>query len=351
MADLAARLGGEESIATEWDFFGATLYLQRDGKGRPRLIATGYCELRFYNHSGRISAQFTVYSFPFWIDDALSIFQYADGLICEICGRVVEAVPVRLDLARDVVGFDLDALGSLEAINANFVTRARSRKQRGPQVGDGEVKVSAIPSRVETIDFGGHSSPVNLQVYDKTVEAARKGKTYYAPVWNEGGYNGTDRVVRFEARFTREIWKDITAYGCEHGLPVLTLSNLHEWLPSIWSWFAQSHTRMVVPDASETNRSRLKTSSFWCMMQARFDDTASVVIALQRERHRAPERDALGAQSEGTFLSMAALIPGSEDWSTDEIAGAMLDLVGWRCATKEKHWRARVMERRALLAL
>lgn len=348
MADLSGRLGSEESLETEYEFFGARIFLQRDGAGRPRLIADNYCELRFYNHVGRVSAQFTIYSFPFWVDDALTVFLSAHGLIGSICGRDVQAVPVRLDLARDVTGFDLDSLGSLDAIYNHVVTRSRKKKPVGAAPSD-EMTIEG-GKHVETVYLGGASAPVRWSIYDKTLESGRKGKTYYAPIWLESGYDGEARIVRFEARLRGKVWRELELHGVSLGLPSLTLLNLSEWLAPLWSWLTQSHTRMVIPDAEQSNRTRLVTSAFWGMMQAPFDD-AGVVVALQRVRLRQPKREALGAQSEGALLTMAALTPGAESWNASEIASATLGLVAWRCGSKGQTWKARVMERRALLAV
>jgi len=348
MAQLSGVLGSESSVETAWDFLGETLHLQRDGKGLPRLVAKDYCEFRFFTTGGRVSCQFSVFSFPFWLEDATTVFQYASGLISQVCGRAVSAVPVRLDLARDVVGFALDDLGSLDSIYAHVVTRSRKKRPNGSTPSDDMVIDGG--RHVESVYLGGPKSPVRWAIYDKTLETRRRGKTYYQAVWSEAGYDGSAQVVRFEARLRGRVWQELARYGVQHGLPALTLDNLHEWLAPLWSWLTHSHTRMVVPDDTQTNRSRLVTSSFWSMMQAPFDD-GGVVVALQRERLRAPSRDALGAQSEGCLLSMAALTPGSEHWSQREIAAVVIDLVGWRCGTKGVPWASRVLERRSMLAV
>lgn len=355
LPDLLASFGAlfvdapSASIQLRYDFFGAALYLQRDGKGLPRLVAKDMCELRFYTTGGRVSAQFTVYSAPFWMDDAQAVFAYAWGLICEICGREVSPVPVRLDLARDVQGFNLDKLNSIPALHRNFVTRSRKRRAQTTVANDEYLIAGA--STVESVYLGSPSAPVRWNIYDKSLQAARSGKTYYQPVWEQAAkFDQAARIVRFEARLTGRVWQELARHGVKNGLPPLTLENLHEWLTPLWSWLTQSHTRMVVWDAQQTNRSRLKTSAFWSMMGQAFDDDTTCV-PLQRERVRNPGREALGAQSEGALLSLAAMTPQAETWGASEIGGAVLDLVGWRCGKVGMTWRARVLERRALLAV
>lgn len=338
-----------ESVETAYDWHGNTLYLQRDAKGMPRLVATDYCELRFFNHVGRVSAQFTVYSAPFWQDDAQAVFLYAWGLICEICGHEVSPVPVRLDLARDTQRFNLDRFDRLSDLRKHFVTRSRKRKAQSALPND-EYLIEG-GSHVESIYLGGTSAPVRWNIYDKSAQCQKTGKSYYAPVWSESPkYDASLRVVRFEARLKGRIWQELARHGVRDGLPPLTLENLSEWLAPLWSWLCTSHTRMVIPDSKQTNRSRLKTSSFWLMMAQPFGDDVTVV-PLQRERVRQPGKEALGAQSEGALLSLAALTTGSENWTGPEIAATVLDLVGWRCGRVGATWRARVLERRALLAV
>jgi hypothetical protein len=71
---------------------------------------------------------------------------------------------------------------------------------------DGPDVVRRRWKRIETLDFGKHTSPVSCCIYHKTAEIKQKSptKAWFYDLWKRNGWDGASEVWRVEFRLTRE---------------------------------------------------------------------------------------------------------------------------------------------------
>jgi hypothetical protein len=137
---------------------------------------------------------------------------------------------------------------------------------------------------------------VSFVVYDKILEGRLRGKSHMEPIWRVHGWDGQAPVTRHEARLRREALRVLSVpeihvaefddpwqmldhvqdlFGYVVGRPA-TATPATDCPPEVdVAWL-----RRVVPDPSQTNRSRWPTDPTWAVVQA-----ASFANAPAEARH------------------------------------------------------------------
>jgi hypothetical protein len=143
----------------------------------------------------------------------------------------------RFDLFVDVIGWTLHADD-----RERFQCRGKGR-------------VTHENPALTGFEFGGRTAPIFARVYDKTVEIAGNGKTWWHEIW--GPRWSGEQVWRFEAQINRE---GLRQFGVESPESALALSG------GIWGGVTDKWITYRVP-TSDSNRSRWPLALEWPTIQ------------------------------------------------------------------------------------
>lgn len=150
--------------------------------------------------------------------------------------------------------------------------------------------------------FGSHRSAVSAVIYNKSDYVAHKAKTttWFHPLWQAGGWDGTSEVWRVEVRLTRPALR-------EAGID--SAYDLRDTLAGIWQYATQKWLRYVVPEM-DTNRTRWSVHPAWLVVQQAYQQMLAPDILdmgpIIRERKRVVQMEHLVAQLVGCFLTLHA---------------------------------------------
>ena len=211
--------------------------------------------------------------------------------LTDIFGEHIFLQPSGVDLAKDIDGWDVGALG-LEVLQERFITRAVSDDARPAGFDedgmiDGPESIKRRWKRITGLPFGKRNAAVSAILYDKTHEIRYQSaeKAWMYEVWQVKMDKETKRPVcpvwRLEMRFKR---KALHEGGIE------SLWDLLKRLPDLWA-YAVGHVgggadglpdgwlRYVEP-AEDTNRSRWPVDPLWEVVQAPFAPVDAVADGL-----------------------------------------------------------------------
>lgn len=324
------------AVLSPYEFLGVPLMVKR-GHGSCLLIlhAKDWCNVRVLSPESPEPSQVTLYSRPLWEhgnEAAISAMQgFIDTLWCNHC----TLVPSRVDFAADLAGLPVAQFDSRSATRSMFVSRLRGLDFRGGK-------------DTETV-YLGKGGAVSLKLYNKSREMMKQGKSYYFPTWQAAGWLGlSEEVTRVEYKCLREFFHDW--HVSEDGLrrPLADVWEMLDQLPAMWEYLTLSHTRMVVPDASESNQSRLDLHPAWVLVASPWCGDVSAAPG-SRFSHHANDRDKLEKQISGAFLSFAALLDDGEALTPSELGRGFSAMLSRLESRKGRHWQQLVTERRALL--
>jgi hypothetical protein len=298
----AARMN-EAPMLTQWAFKGINLFMQEKGsRGQWRWILKSPL-LTVAISRGRLSriiAQVRLSSEYLWS--------------CEYLWFQVSQV----DLCADVVGWDISQANWQEC----FISRAvgdDGRPREETLLIDGPDVVRRRWKRIETLDFGKHTSPVSCCIYHKTAEIRQKSpaKVWFHDLWKRNGWDGEAEVWRVEFRLTREFLRAAS---------IETAEDLPDRISALWDYCAgrpggavdglpDGWLRYVTP-TNDTNRARWPVHAAWAVIQGAFlqeDDGLGPIVRV-RKREKNIER---GLASVIGYLSTLAAWVG-EDLATPE---------------------------------
>lgn len=355
---------------TNLSLLGFPMYLQVSSSGNPVLRCDGIGEVRCFEMSGRFSVQASLYSAPFWSHSPLECANALQDLISSLCPSLpFVLVPVRVDLCRDVVGYDLQAWNDSHVYDS-VVSRSRSRKKvLDFELGSEScpVSVSGSSRSVQSVYLGSRNAPVLWNIYNKSLEVRKSGKSYYDSTWVSNGWSG-ENICRFEVRLSSKFLgslftvpdsdsyaeSDSGSDGCpvrvsdsrsRFSVPLITdVFDLINHISSVWSFLTFSHTRFTNLD--DSNVSRRSTNEFWAsVMQLPFVPVPPQPLI--RRRFYRSSRESLGAQIAGCLVTYAAITDGGETWSIEDVSQVVLDSVECLIGRRGAAWRVQVTSRRA----
>ncbi|HEV8193204.1 MAG TPA: hypothetical protein VGP82_17210, partial [Ktedonobacterales bacterium] len=165
---------------------------------------------------------------------------------------------------------------------------------------------------------------VSFVAYDKVLEGRLRGKSHMEPIWRAHGWDGQAPVTRHEARLRREALRALGVpetrvaefddpwqmlehvqdlFGYVVGRPA-TATPAADCPPEVdVAWL-----RRVVPDPTETNRSRWPTDPTWAVVQAApFADAPAEARRLIRREVRSDRVEQRDRGSYGLLISRTAL--------------------------------------------
>lgn len=269
-----------------------------------------YWDVRVQRFGSVMRATITAYSRPVW-ERGWEVLGLMQTLALVLFGSDLTLAPSRLDMCADVVRFDLRSIDT-NNLRDTFLTRSFTlghMDSEEQETESGNNRAQTVSGR--TLYIGGPKSSAPLKLYEKSAELRHKPKDYYLPPWLAGGYDSVSSVVRIEYSLRR---KSLANLLLPSGEALASILQLEECFVALWQ-AALLATRMVKPDATETNRSRLETSALWVLlMQAQCSlGTVAAVYDLTRVQSRRHNRVQLEKQLVGVMVTYASLAPGAED--------------------------------------
>lgn len=113
----------------------------------------------------------------------------------------------------------------------------------------------------------GAGGIVSARLYDKTAEIEQKShKFFFHDLWRRSGWDGQSTVWRLELQFRREVLSQFRIWGFDQ---------IKDRFGGLWLYVLTSWLRLVVPDASDSNRARWPLHSLWAKLSEirwRLDD-------------------------------------------------------------------------------
>jgi hypothetical protein len=320
----AARMN-EAPVFTEWAFKGINLFMQEKGsRGQWRWILKSPL-LTVTISRGRLSriiAQVRLSSEYLWSCEYLAEAIVEVGVfLFDLFGDYLWFQVSQVDLCADVVGWDVSQAKWQDC----FISRAigdNGRPRDEALLIDGPDVVRRRWKRIETLDFGKHTSPISCCIYHKTAEIRQKSpaKVWFHDLWKRNGWDGMAEVWRIEFRLTREFL---------HAASIELAEDLPDHVPALWEYCAgrpggaadslpDGWLRYVTP-TKDTNRARWPVHAAWTVIQKAFaqeDDGLGPIVRV-RKREKNIER---GLASVIGYLSTLAA------WVGDDLASPEVDM-------------------------
>jgi hypothetical protein len=317
-----ARLN-EAPVLTPWTFKGVNLFMQEKGsRGQWRWILKSP-HLSVAISRGRLSriiAQLRLSSEYLWSCAYLAEAIVEVGLfLYSMFGDYLWFQVSEVDLCADVSGWDISQTNWQEC----FISRAvgdDGRPRDETLLVDGPDVVRRRWKRIETLDFGKHTSPVSCCIYHKTAEIRQKSpaKAWFYDLWKRNGWDGNTEVWRVEFRLTREFL---------HAASIEAAEDLPDHIQALWEYCAgrpggavdglpDGWLRYVTP-TKDTNRARWPVHPAWVAIQGAFlqeDDGLGPIVRV-RKREKNIERGL--ASVIGYLSTLAAWVGG--DLATPEV--------------------------------
>ena len=296
----AARFN-EAPVITHWAFKGSNLFMQEKGsRGQCRWILKSpllTVAISRGRHS-RIVAQVCLSSEYLWSCEYLAEAIVEMGMfLYSMFGDYLWFQVSEVDLCADVVGWDVSQANWQEC----FISRTvgdDGRPRDEDLLIDGPDVVRRHWKRIETLDFGKHTSPVSCCIYHKTAEIRRKSptKVWFHDLWKRNGWDGECKVWRVEFRLIREfllsLWEFQMKFtgkrselcresvGGENGSPPIHQAiNFSEKLAPDKYYLVRVALRLmgVAASALDTGQFSLASfASFWKVSSSMPGTTASV---------------------------------------------------------------------------
>lgn len=151
-------------------------------------------------------------------------------------------------------------------------------------------------SRFSGFSFG-RSGIISGRLYDKALEIERSQKTFFFPLWAEGGWLGELPVWRLEFQLRRSALKE---------LGVNSTHDLDEKLNGLWQYCSQNWLRLTIPNLKDTARTRWPDHPLWVeLKKARFGD-GNLQPLNRTTKERLPSLEFLFVNGLGALTSFMA---------------------------------------------
>jgi hypothetical protein len=312
----------ESPVITPWTFQGINLFMQEKGsRGQWRWILKSPL-LTVAISRGRLSriiAQVRLSSEYLWSCESVAEAIVEVGLfLYDLFGDYLWFQVSQIDLCADAAGWDVSRAKWQEC----FISRAigdDGRPRDDSLLIDGPDVVRRRWKRIETLDFGKHTSAVSCCIYHKTAEIRQKSpsKVWFHDLWKRNGWDGVAEVWRVEYRLTREFL---------HAASIEAAEDLPDHIQALWEYCAgrpggaadglpDGWLRYVTP-TKDSNRARWPVHPAWTVIQGAFlqEDDGLGPIVRMRKREKNIERGL--ASVIGYLSTLAAWVGG--DLATPE---------------------------------
>jgi hypothetical protein len=312
----------EKAVATEWVFKGLNLFMQEKGsRGQWRwILKSPFLTVAISRgRLSRIITQVRLSSEYLWTCEYLAEAIVEVGLfLYDMFGDYLWFQVSEVDLCADVVGWDVSKANWQEC----FISRAvgdDGRPRDDSLLIDGPDVVRRRWKRIETLDFGKHTSPISCCIYHKTAEIRQKSPTkiWFHDLWKRNGWDGEAEIWRVEFRLTREFL---------HAASIEAAEDLPDHIQALWEYcagrsggaadgLADGWLRYVT-QTGDTNRARWPVHPAWTVIQGAFtqEDEGLGPIVRVRKREKNIERGL--ASVIGYLSTLAAWVGG--DLATPE---------------------------------
>jgi hypothetical protein len=193
----------------------------------------------------------------------------------------------KVHIATDYQGHTL-GVGELD----NVVSRAGDSPYFD---GEGESSYHRDRGKRLTGVASGCSTNLRLNLYDKTVQVAKKGLGWVAALWERcAGYRPGETVWRVEYQYGREFL---------HGRAIETVGEFFAALPKLWS-YGMGWYSFRSPSSTDSNRARWAVAGWWSALSTWAARDAG---ELPRVKVVRPKVERLAAGLAGYLTSVMAL--------------------------------------------
>lgn len=314
-------------------FMGEPLTLQRE-HNMTLVLKNDYLYARILLPESKRPDSFALYSPAFWQNDrpeeALEVLQ---AWLNNFYGHEVKAFMQRLDLCKDVAGFSTSEYFN-HMTNPQIAAHFRSRAGVEPKAPRGQVTGVVVGSR------GGD---VYMRMYDKIAELEKSRKAYYQPTWARNGWQEGEAVTRIEYEFHTAFFRQ---WRGPNGETAIGMWECFDQIVNMWD-YASRWCAMVVPDANQTNVSRLQLHLLWEVVAESFVPGCAPGRGTRFSR-RSQDARALDAQIVGCIRSRLALTAQGEEYSISDIHNSIIaPAMGYAIEKYGRHWYDMVRDRRA----
>ena len=156
--------------------------------------------------------------------------------------------------------------------------------------------------------FGTHASAISAVIYNKSqyIRTKEPASDYFCKIWENNGYDGKQDVWRVEFRLKRDVLRDFKVEGVCHGID--NAYQLPDFLEGMWQYCTGQWMRYVVPDLTDSNRTRWPIRPIWQEIQTAFVDLVPVAELgpVIRERKRVVNIERIVPQIVGCAMTYYA---------------------------------------------
>jgi hypothetical protein len=294
---------------TSWEHEGLRLQMWPKGAdGWKWLLKNGLIDLMIgaqLNKSTLVRVRFS--SEYLWRRGVHAAVKNTHMFLTHLFDEVLFLQPGEMHLCADVVGLEIP-----NDYQRVFISRAKVQRPISESYLDRPIYRH---SKLETLQFSGHASPMSATIYNKPKEIQVKShdKVWLHDFWKAKGWKEDQPVWRVECRPKRK---------CLHEMDIEEIYDALHKIPALWAYCVgrvgelDGWLRMVTPNEQDSNRWRWATSDAWQVVQQVFADGwdgYEDMSELQRERKREINLDQAEAAIAGYMATYAA-------WLKEEIS-------------------------------
>lgn len=177
-----------------------------------------------------------------------------------------------------------------------------------------EFDLELIPRKVwvmQALDYGvryvgdkfsgflfGTGGNLSGRLYDKALEIEKKSKkTFFYPLWAEGGWLGELPVWRMEFQFRRAVLRE---------MGVDSTQDLDEKLNGLWQYACQKWLRLTTPSKTDSARSRWPDHPLWTALTKASFGRGDLKPLHRTRKERLPSQEFLFVNGLGAITSYMA---------------------------------------------
>lgn len=316
----AAARKEHKAMPTDLTYHGQTLFIRPHGSGVwSWLLSTDDLKLSlsYGSLNGGVFCQARLSSHLLWSSGPESALIDLQAMLYEfVGGHMLHVQASEIHVCADLQGWDIACLNWLEGF-VSRVVRMRERPELPTQEEQeggltptdvrklegafttAQPMVTTSHRRLATLDFGSHGSEIMAQMYNKSAEIKKSGKSWFLPIWTAHGWDGTSEVWRVEFRFRR---KALASFDLNEAYSVLARLDL------LWQYATLNWLRYVdLTSCQDSNKSRLPADAAWQIVQSAFHllGTDEEQVPLDTEGEQRVRLDALLQEKPLTVLEHA----------------------------------------------